>query len=95
MLHKLFKAIDAMFHPPETSALQDAIAGLADAEKQALTEQSNAEYAAAQKLCHEAMATFHQKRAARLQAYIFTKTNEGAPATVVSKEMMERIMRDN
>lgn len=79
MLHKIFKFIENLCKEPETSALQDAIAGLADAEKQALTEQTSAEYAAAQVICHKAMAEFQQKRVARLQAYIAERTRQGHP----------------
>jgi len=73
------RKMEDWMEPPKTTALEDAIAGLADAEKQALTEQTMAEYAAAEVICHRAMAEFQQKRAARLQAYIHEKTN-GKPA---------------
>lgn len=74
MLHKIFHFLGRLYQEPETTALQDAIAGLADAEKQALTEQTMAEYASAQVICHRAMAEFQQKRIARLQAYVKEKT---------------------
>lgn len=88
MLHKFFQAIDGLFKEPETTALQDAITGLADAEKQALTEQTSAEYAAAQVICHRAMAEFQQKRAARLQAYISERTQTNS----ITKEKFDRVM---
>lgn len=88
MLHKIFKFIENLCKEPETSALQDATAGLADAEKQALTEQTSAEYAAAQVICHKAMAEFHQKRVARLQAYISERTQTNS----ITKEKFDRVM---
>lgn len=79
MLFAFLRKMETLMEPPKTSALQDAIAGLADAEKQALTEQTMAEYAAAQVVCHQAMAEYQQKRAARLAAFIHEKTG-GLPA---------------
>ena len=79
MIVRLLRKMEGFFDEPKTTALQDAAAGLADAEKQALTEQSMAEYAAAQVICHRAMAEYQQKRAARLAAYIHEKT-DGNPA---------------
>lgn len=78
MLHRLFQAMEAMMQPPKTTALQDAIAGAEDAEKQALTEQTLAEFHASEEACAKARAEFQLKRLHRLQAFIAHK-NKSAP----------------
>lgn len=78
MLHKIFRFIDTLYQEPKTTALEDAIAGAQDAEKQALTEQYLAEFHASEEACAKARAEFQLKRLHRLQAFIASK-NKSEP----------------
>lgn len=73
MLHKIFRFLDNLYKEPKTTALEDAIAGAQDAEKQALTEQTMAEFHASEEACAKARAEFQLKRLHRLQAFITNK----------------------
>ena len=75
----MFDRIRQAYHRAKITALQMAIEGHDDAEKQALTEETMAEYHAAEQLCCQARAEFQQKRKARLAAFIQSKTG-GQPA---------------
>lgn len=75
----MFDRLRKAYHKAKITALQMAIEGRDDAEKQALTEQTMAEWHAAEQLCCQARAAFQQKRKERLEVFIYSKTG-GKPA---------------